>query len=113
MAPDELGQVLDQERVLLERAHGRMRDEELERPSVGLERPRDVRVHADDEREGLERAGTLREHSGDLAENIPDGLEDGVRGEGPGEGEELREGQRAWGLLRVLFYETRELARGD
>lgn len=74
MAPDQIGQVLDEERVVLERAHGRVGDEELERTAVGLERPRDVRVHADDEWEGLERARPHREHSWNLAEHIPDGL---------------------------------------
>ena len=74
-----------------------------------LQRPRDVRVHTNDERQRLEGPRAHGKHARDLREDIPHGLQDGVRGERPGEGEELREREGAWGLLRVLLHEPREL----
>lgn len=110
MAPDEVRSALDQESIL---HTGGCTTRNLNARPLGLERLCDVRVHSNDEREGLERAPTLREHSGDLAGHIPDAVEGGVRDEGPGKGEELGEGQRMWGLLHVLLYEARELAGSD
>ena len=113
MALDEVREVLDERGVLLERAHGRVGDEELDAAAVGLEGARDERVHADDEGEGLERAGALGHHPRDLGEDILHGAEDGLLRERAREGEELGEGEGRRGLPRALLDEPGELCGGE